>query len=54
MPDNGEGALTEAQAKARANDVLGRPEHVKPKGSAEDQATRDDQLDDPAHQEGDE
>lgn len=46
-PD-GEGPVTQDEAKVRAMDVLGKPEHQKPKGSMEDQSTQDDSLEDPA------
>ena len=36
--------------KKAARDVLDKPEHKKPKGSPEDEATRDQAIDDPALQ----
>jgi hypothetical protein len=37
-------------AKQHVKELLDKPEHKKPKGSPEDEATRDNDLEDPAHQ----
>lgn len=42
-----------AEARKRVDEWIDKPEHHKPKGSPEDEQTRDDALDDPALNEAD-